>query len=271
MKKFLLPLLAVLTVPAFAASINIDNISKDDLKKVGNEFAMNFSHTTVAAPETDGLWGVEVGALGGKTGSPNLKDVVNNAGGSGNDFKTLYHAAAFARVHIPFDLFAEATILPKRDISDVSVSSNSFGVGWNVGAFLGLPIDIAVGYNTSSSDISFDQTINNTSTSNTDVDSTIKVATKSQVAWVGVSKTFLFITPYVKVGNSHSDSQFKIDTNGAAGTVFAFTNRQKEDVSANGGFLATGANIQLAFFKIGAEFSQTARVKRASAKISIDF
>jgi len=271
MKKFMLPLLAVLTVPAFAADLELDNLSKSDLEKVGNEFAVNFSHTAVAAPETDGLWGIEVGVVAGSTGSPKLKDVVNDAGADGSDFKTLYHAGVMARAHVPYDIFVEVSLLPEREISDVEVKSRSLGIGWNAGAFFGLPLDLAIGANVSASEVSFGQTINNSSTGNTDVDSDISLDSKTRVLWVGASKTFLFATPYVKVGTAHTESEIDVDTNGGNGTIFAFTNKQKEDVETNGGFFVAGVNLQLAFFKFGLEVGQTNAVRRASGKISFDF
>lgn len=267
----MLPLLAMLAVPAFAADLELDNLTKSDLEKVGNEFAVNFSHTAVAAPETDGLWGVEVGLIAGATGSPKLKDVVDDTGNDGDDFKSLYHAGLMARVHVPFDIFLEATLLPEREISEVEVKNRTFGIGWNAGAFFGLPLDLAVGANVSASELSFDQTINNASTSNTDVDSTINLDSKTRVLWVGVSKTFLFATPYIKVGTAHSESEIDVDTTGGTGTIFAFSNKQSEDVDTNGGFLVAGANLQLAFFKLGFEWGQTAGVRRASGKLSFDF
>ena len=270
MKKYLFPLLAVLSVPAFAADIQLDNLSQKDVDKVTTEFASNFSHTTVAAPETDGLWGVEVGVVGGVTGSPHLKKVINEAGGDGKDFKTLYHAGVVARAHFPFDLFAELNVLPEKEISDVTVSNRSLGVGWNAGGFFGLPLDLAVGANVSNSHMEFDTVIDNASTGNTPVDSKIKLDSKTRVLYVGVSKTFLFVTPYVKFGTAHQDSDIKVK---GTGTVFNtnVTAGQKADADVNGGYFVAGANLQLAFFKLGFEWGQTMGIRRASGKISLDF
>ena len=262
MKKLLFPLLAALSMPAFA-DIEFENLTKKQVEDVTTEFAVNFSHTAVAAPETDGVWGVEVGVVGGATGSPELKDTVNDAGGDGKDFKTLYHAGLIARAHFPFDLFAEVNFLPEREISDVNVESKSMGVGWNVGAFLGLPLDVAVGVNASSSSIDFKQTINPLPN-----ESTIAVDSKTRVLWVGVSKTFLFATPYAKIGTATQESDLK--TSGG-GTVLGYSTDTKEEVSKSGGYLALGANLQLAFFKLGFEWGQTMEVRRASAKLSLDF
>ena len=84
--------------------------------------------------------------------------------------------------------------------------------------------------------------------------------------WVGISKSLFFITPYVKAGSVSADSDLK-----ATGTIFSNPLIQKESVTNSGGYLALGANLQLAFLKLGFEASQIMSVKRASAKLSFDF
>lgn len=270
MKKLMLPLLAMLTVSAFAADIELDNLTQKDVDNVSTEFATNFSHTAVAAPETDGMWGVEVGVIGGMTGSPKLKKVIDNAGGEGKDFKNLYHAGLIGRAHFPYDIYLEGSILPEREISDVTVAARSLGLGWNVGAFLGLPLDVAVGAQRSTHDIEFKQTIQNASTGNIPVESKIALDGTTDVYYVGASKTFLFITPYVKFGMAKQESDLKVK---GQGSIFnnAFTTSQKAKGENDGGYFVAGANLQLAFFKLGFEWGQTMGVRRASGKISFDF
>lgn len=270
MKKLLFPLLAMLAVPAFAADIQLDNLSKKDVENVTTEFAADLSHTAVAAPETDGLWGVEVGVVGGATGSPKLKKVIDAAGEDGKDFKTIYHAAVMARAHFPFDIFAELSVLPEREISDVTIASRSAALGWNAGAFFGLPLDLAVGAQMSQHDIEFKQTIQNSSTGNIPVDSKVALDGTTRVLWVGASKTFLFVTPYVKVGTARQESDIKVK---GQGTIFntTVTTGQSADAEKSGGYFVAGANFQLAFFKLGLEWGQTLGVRRASGKISFDF
>jgi hypothetical protein len=270
MKKFLFPLLAALAVPAFASDITLDNLTQKDVDNVTTEFAANFAHTAVAAPETDGAWGVEVGVIGGITGTPKLKGVINDAGGDGSDFKNVYHAGVMARVHFPMDVFVEGSFLPQKEISDVTVSSHSLGLGWNAGGYFGLPLDLAIGAQISSHDVEFKQTIQNASTSNVPVDSKINLNGSTRVFYVAASKTFLFITPYVKVGMAHQDSDIKVK---GQGSIFntTFTAGQKADADVNGGYFVAGANLQLAFFKLGFEWGQTMGVRRATGKISLDF
>jgi hypothetical protein len=267
MKILLFTLISIGSLSVLAGPPQLENLSTSDVEKVGNEFAVNFAHTTVSAPETDGLWGIEVGIMGGTTRSPNLKKVINSSGGEGEDFKSIYHAGVIARAHFPFDIFLEGSILPEREISDVEVSSGSIGGGWNAGAFFGLPLDLAVGGSTSTGKVSFDQE----PTTSIPSEATITVDTKTTLLWVGASKKFLFITPYAKVGYAHTQAEIKVDTEVGNGTIFADTNKQNEEVDKNGGYLALGANLQLTILKIGLEFNQMNGVKTATGKLSLDF
>jgi hypothetical protein len=261
MKKFATLALVLLSTSAFAAGPQFTNLSKSDVENVAKEFSANFAHTGVSAPETDGLWGIEVGVVAGKTGSPNLKDVVNASGGDGNAVSSLYHAGAMARVHLPGDLFAELNILPEKEISDITVKNTSYELGWNAGGFFNLPLDVAFGVNMANSEMSFKQAASGLTPSS---DTSLK--SKTRIMWVGISKSLFFITPYVKAGTVSADSDLK-----ATGAILGYTASQSESVTNSGAYLALGANLQLAFLKLGFEASQIMSVKRASAKLSFDF
>lgn len=260
MKK-LLALSILLSMSAYAADPVFDNLSKDDVEDVSVEFGGNFAHTAVAAPETDGVWGIEVGAVGGKTQSPNFSDVVKASGGDGSDFKSIYHAALMARAHFPFDLFVEASYLPEQDISDVKIKSSSFGLGWNVGRFVNWPLDVAIGADFSKGNVKFHQEAQGSAP-----ESDIELETKTTVYWLGVSKTFAFVTPYAKIGTSRIESDLD-----ATAAIFGYTSATKESVNLSGNFLAVGANLQFFFIKLGVEGSQIQDARRISGKLSFDF
>lgn len=264
MKKILVPLALSFSLSVFADP-QFTDITKKDVENVSKEFGTNFAHTVVAAPETDGLWGVEVGVVGGQTSSPKFSDVVDKSGGNGSDFKSVYHAAVMARAHFPFDLFAEVSFLPEQEISDVKIKSQSFGLGWNVGAFLGLPVDVAVGLDHSTSETKFHQDGDNTATPPV-VEADIKLKTTTDVYWIGVSKSFAWVTPYAKVGKSKIDGDLK-----ASAQIFNVGGKTSQAVSLDGNFLAAGLNFQLFFVKLGAEYSQLQGVQRYSGKLSFDF
>lgn len=257
-------MLLLVSGTAFANGPQLDNLTKAQVEDVAKEFAVNFSHTAVAAPETEGNWGIEVGVVGGRTSSPDLKDVINSSGGKGSDFANVYHAGAMARAHFPFDLFAEMTLLPSTTISDVDVSNMTWGAGWNAGAHFGLPLDVALGLNYSSAEVSFKQD----QTGGAPVRSEITLKAKSMVYWVGVSKKFWIVTPYLKAGAARTNSDIDVDS---TATIFQYTNSQSETVSSSGSYMALGANLQLLLLRLGFEASNTIGVKRISGKLSFAF
>jgi len=256
-----------MSLSTFAAGPEIQNVSKGNLERVANEFAVNFSHTVVAAPETEGVWGVEVGLVAGRTNSPALSDVVDEAGEDGGNFRSIYHAGLMSRVHFPFDLFAEIAVLPSREISDVDVESKSGSIGWNAGGFFGLPLDLAIGLSASNAEVSFDQAITSAGVS---VDSNITLEGQSRLLWIAASKRFAFFTPYVKAGFARTESKVKVKAAGGI-DIFAFSNNQTETVDSTGAYMVLGANAQLFFMRLGLEFSRTIGVNKISGKLSVDF
>jgi len=257
MKKFIPLAFSFLSLSALAGGPQFSGLTKSDVENVAREFSANFAHTGVSAPETDGLWGVEIGVLAGSTATPDLADVVESSGGSASDVENLYHAGAMARVHIPFDIFAEVNLLPEQELTDITVKNTSYEVGWNAGRFFGLPLDLAFGYNMAKSDFTFDQT--------TPV-STVDLSSQTRIMWVGLSKSILIFTPYVKVGSVSAETDLE-----ATGDVLGYNLTEKDSVTNSGSYLALGANIQLAFLKLGAEYSRIMDVSRSSAKLSFDF
>jgi hypothetical protein len=258
MKKLLSLALGLLTANAFAGGPQFNNLTKSDVENISKEFSANFSHTGVSAPETDGLWGVEVGVVAGKTASPDLKDVVDASSGNGSDAASLYHAGAMARVHIPGEIFAEVNLLPEQTLSDISVKNTSYEIGWNAGGFFNLPIDVAIAANMANSAFSIKQT--------SPVTSTTTIDSSTRIYWIGLSKTLFIFTPYVKFGSVSSDTDLA-----ATGNILGYNATEKDSVTNSGGYLAFGGNVTLGFLKLGAEFSKIMGVSRTSGKISFDF
>lgn len=259
MKKCLALALLLLGNTALADGPAFDDLTQSEVDDVSKEFAANFSHTTVSAPETDGLWGVEVGLAGGRTKSPDLKKVVDDAGEDGSDFENIYHAGLVARAHFPLDFYAELSLLPEREIAGVTIKNTSIGGGWNVGGFFGLPIDVALGFGVSNSTISFVQ-------DNPVPDTKVELNSKTRIVYVGVSKKFLFFTPYLKIGRASHESDLE-----ANAQIFNTVNTLSLDSDATGGYLAVGANLQFLIMRFGVEASKIMEESRVSAKLSIAF
>jgi hypothetical protein len=271
MRTLMIIMILFISNLAFAQVPELDDISKSDLKKVSTEFAANFAHTTVSAPHTKGIFGFEVGVIGGLSKTPKLQNLVDDSGGTGSDFKNMPHAGLIGRVHIPFQLFLELSVLPEFSVSDVTVSNKTIGVGWNLGRFVGWPFDLSFAVEGSRSNISYEQVINNASTSNANVDADISFESTTKTYWVGASKRFLFITPYVKAGGASMESDVDIDA--SVGTIFnsSFSSSQKASSKNSGGYFAMGANLHLFFMNLGFEASRIMNVGRATAKLSFEF
>ena len=263
MKKLLLTLPFLVSFSAYSQSIQLNNLSKDDVEDVSVEFGGNFAHTAVAAPETDGGWGIEVGVVGGKTKSPNFSDVIKASGGNGSDFESVYHAGAMARVHLPMDFFAEVSFLPEQEIDDVKIKSQSFSVGWNLGGYFNLPVDVAIGFDQARGQVNFHQDLDASSGT---PEADVEFKTKTSVYWIGLSKSFWIVTPYIKAGTSTIDGDLN-----ATGNILGYSASNKEKVSMSGTFLAGGLNFQLGFIKLGVEASQIQDARRFSGKLSFDF
>lgn len=261
MKKILALALALSSSNLMAVGPQFSNLSKNDVENVAREFSATFSHTGVSAPETDGLWGLEVGALAGQSKTADLASVIDRSGGKGSDFENLYHAGLMVRAHFPLELFAEVTLLPEQDFSDVKVKNTTYELGWNAGRFFNLPLDLALGANFANSTLSFSQAASGSTPA-----STVDIDSKTNILWIGASKSFGPLTPYVKLGQAKADSDVK-----ATASIFQYTGSQNEEVMSDGGYFAVGANLQLLFIKLGVEVSQIMEVQRASAKISLDF
>ena len=239
----------------------LSNLTKSQVEDVAKEIAVDLNHTSVAAPSTNGFFGVEVGLVGSRTKTPHLADRIDDAGGTGSDFNQIYGGGLIVRGHFPLDLFVELSMLPTYKTSSLEVKSSGFSAGWNMGGFFNWPIDLAFGADFSRSKLNFDQTI-------ASVDSNIGVRNSSRTLWVGVSKTFLIVTPYAKFGAFSTDSDVKQD---GTSTTFTYTTSSTSSVSSTGAYGALGVNVQILLFRLGIEGSRTAGVSKGSAKFSFAF
>lgn len=269
MKKQILAVSFLLSSFTAYGSARFEELSKKDVENVAKEFATNFTHTVSSAPSTNGLWGVEFGLIAATMSSPKLKKVVDSSGGDGKDFETLYSGGGFLRVHVPFELFLETSILPSTKISDVEVDNFTFGIGWNAGSFFNLPFDLSVGYDVANGETSFSQEVQDSASSARGT-SKVKLESRTQKAWVGVSKKFLVFTPYAKVGVINMSS----DLSASANVNFDFLNyssSQKEKVKKSGAYWAAGVQADLSVLSIGVEAISALDNTRYAAKIGFSF
>lgn len=274
MKKLLLAVGLLSSFSVFANDIKLQELSKKDIEDVSKEFATNFTHTIATAPSTDGVWGVEVGVTASTMESPKLSKVVDASGGEGSEFETLYSGAGFLRVHVPFELFFETSILPKSKIADVEFNNTTFGVGWNAGRFFSLPFDLSLGYDVANGEIAFSQILELKNQPGVEGNADISLETATQKAWVGISKKLLVFTPYAKVGVINMKSTLKA-TGTAAGEVFgqdfSMSQSQEEEVKESSTYWAAGLQIDLTILSVGVEAMSALGNTRYAAKFAFSF
>lgn len=269
MKNYLIA--ASLLVSSLAyGDARFEDLSKQDVENVAKEFATNFTHTVSSAPSTDGLWGVEFGVVAATTASPKLKQVVTTSGGDGDEFDTLYAGGGFVRIHVPFELFFESSMLPATKIAEVEVDNFTFGVGWNAGSFFNLPFDLSLGYDVANGETSFTQAVTDSGNPAISGTSNVKLESRTQKAWVGVSKKLFIFTPYAKFGtvNMNSDLTATADVNYS---VFNFSSSQKENVKKSGTYWAAGLQADLSILSIGVEAMSVLGNNRYAAKFAFSF
>ena len=270
MKKLFLAVSLLSSFSVLASDIKLEQLSKKDVEDVSKEFATNFTHSIATAPSTDGLWGVEFGVTASTMDSPKLGKVVDNSGGEGKDFETLYSGGGYLRVHVPFELFFETSVLPKSKIADVEFNNTTFAVGWNAGRFFNLPFDLTAGYDVANGEIAFSQTL--VIPPGVDGNTDISLESATQKAWLGVSKKFLVFTPYAKLGVINMKSTLKA-TGTAASQVFdmTFTQQQQETVKESSTYWAAGVQIDLSVLTIGVEAMSALDNTRYAAKFGFSF
>lgn len=269
MKKNIVAVGLLLSSLTAYGDARLEELSKKDVENVSKEFATNFTHTISSAPSTNGLWGVEFGLVASTMSSPKLKDVIQASGGDGKDFESLYSGGGFLRIHVPFELFLESSILPTLKAADVEVGNFTFALGWNAGSFFNLPFDLAFGYDVSNGETSFSQTVRDTITS-LEGTAKVKLETRTQKAWVGVSKKILVFTPYAKIGVVNMDSD--LSANASVNFDFLdYSSSQKESVKKSSTYWAVGLQTDLSVLSIGVEAMSALGNNRYAAKFGFSF
>lgn len=252
-----------------ASSPSLDLLTQQQADSVSKEFSANFIHTAVAPASGLGeIFGLEVGLVAGITESPEI-DKLSKSFDSSSSVDKLPHAGILGSVTIPFGLTAEVTLIPEVG-GDVKFEHTSYALKWTFSQMLKLPFDLAARIHGSSSTLSYKDVINNSSTSNTDVNTTVTYDTSSFGYNLSISKKLLFVEPYFGVGRVSTDTEIK--TNATTNvSIFSFSAANSYKSSNSGFHMFAGLNLNLFLLKIGAEYSKVMSVSRYTGKLSFYF
>lgn len=274
MKSLFLSLISLTTTSIFAASPQFDAIDQDDFNKISKEFGANAVHALVAPANPLGeIFGVEAGINAGATKTPEIEKLVKEQDSSVS-IGAIPHANLFAAVSIPFGLTFELTYLPSADLGDVSVGGNSQAIKWNFDRILfpKIPIlNMALRVHRSNFNLDFDQTINNSSTGNVDVSSTIDLDTTTWGAHLIAGANLFIFKPYAGFG--YVSTKTELDVDASTGTIFdtSFSSNQKESKSHSGTHYFVGSELDLLLLHIGIEYAKIMDIDRYTAKFSLAF
>jgi hypothetical protein len=261
---------------AFAVDFGFDGITKTEFESVGEEFATNFMHTSVSpATGVDDVWGVEVGFIVGVTDAPKTEALVQRFDSTQSSF-SLPHAGILVVATFPYGITGELSMIPEQDFGDVKFDTKSFALKWDFSKvfFDKALYSLAAKIHTSSTDFTFSQTINNSSSGNVTVDSTISLDVSTIGAHLVGSLDFFLIEPYVGFGMVKATTDLTVTAAGSA-TVFddnfSLTDSQKAEVSSTGAHYFVGFQLNLYLLHIAGEFSSALGVSKTTGKFSFYF
>lgn len=269
--KLIFTTIALLFIQSVNASApNLDLLTEEQAKSVAKEFSANFVHTTVSPASSLGsIFGFEVGLLVGLTKTPETNKI-SKTFDEDADIEAIPHAGLIGGITIPFGITAEVSMVPERSASDVTFDHFSLGLKWTFTNHIKLPFDLAVRGHFSSSTLSYSDTVNNSSTGGSDVDSTISYETNSYGVSLLGSVNALILEPYAGIGYVSTDTDIGVSATTSV-SIFDFSGSDSYNAENSGLHYFGGVNVNLFLIKVGAEVSQIMDLTKYSFKLSAYF
>jgi hypothetical protein len=264
---------ALIPAQGFSSTPTFDNITDADYDKIVRELSANFSYSSLTpASSLGGLWGFEFGVTGGVTKTPEIHTLVkrNNPNFKEDKFP---HAAALARLGLPYGLTVEAMFLPKIKVSDLDLSQYSGALMWTLTDVLwdDFPLHLAVKGFLSKTSLGYKQRIQNASTLNQPVDARINFDDTLIGAQFLASKKILVFEPYLGLGYVSAKGDLSVDAATAPGaSIFASGGRSATAKPTSTQLLA-GLDLRLAIFSLGAEYQKSFSTDSFSGRLSFRF
>lgn len=256
-----------------------NSLSKDSLDKIAKEFSSNFTFTNASPPSVFGKkllpWlGFEVGLVAGFAKSPELDTLVTT-----EKIDKIPHVGILTNFSFPYGLALESNWIPKKNIKDVNISYTAFAAKWTVNEVFWewLPVDIAVRGHWAKATVDYAQTINNSTTGNTDARATIELSDKvwGFNASVGYGLFDDLIEPYVGVGFLRGIGEARIIASSPTITILTglgFTgNQQSADSKHSSAQFFGGVQFNLLVVNLAAEAMRAFGTNNYTAKFSFDF
>lgn len=266
---------AATLIPTFAQADvpSLNNITGADYEKIVKELSANFAYSSLTpASSLGGLWGFEIGVVGGITKTPEILALVRRTSASFKEDK-FPHAAALVRVGAPLGLTAELMVLPSITVSDLKLSQYSGAAMWTVTDvfFEDLPVTVAVKGYLSKTKLEYTQRLQNSSTGNQAVDAKITFDDTLIGGQLLVSKKLLVFEPYVGLGYVRAKGDLAVTAATAPGATIFLSGGSSASANPTSAQLLAGLDIRLLFISLGAEYSRAFGTSSVSGRFSFRF
>ncbi|MCO4795245.1 MAG: hypothetical protein KC493_16120 [Bacteriovoracaceae bacterium] len=264
--KIITFVLFLFSLNTYAAGPGFDDVTQTDLDNISKEFAANFVHRPIAPASSLGaIFGFEVGLVAGLTDASKIGEITKRTDPTESDpLDKLIHAGVLGSVSVPFGITGEVILLPEQNLGDVDISNFSLGIKWTLDSILPIPfVDVAIRGHYSSGELSFSDTVDAVNT---------KVSLENTTTGVTLlaSAGLMIIEPFVGVGYVTREST--LAATGAA-QIFdtTFTTAKSSTVDGSSAQIIVGAQLNLLFMKVGAQYESVFDTSVTSAKLTFGF
>lgn len=269
--KSLLVLLLSLAPSMAMASFSFPQLSPDNLDSIERDLAANTSlHDVLPASSLGSVFGFELGVVAGVTKSPDINTLVQQVSPS-TDAGYLPHAGLVGALTVPGGLTVEAMYLPKQTVSDASYQQYAFGLKWTMtDGVMVLPLNLAVRGFYGNSQLTFNQTVTDPTTSQPVAVSGTNTMSVTGVQLLASPKWIPILEPYAGVGYLRGSGSMSV-SGATTGTMFNFTTSQSASSTPVSTQLLVGLDVRLLLIGLGAEWSRSFGTDTYTAKLSIKF
>lgn len=258
------------TLGAHAQTPALPTLSQSEFDHVIRELAANSLFNSVTPASSLGaLFGVEVGVTGGVTHTPEINRLVNT---QVPNTKADYfpHASLLAAVTFPIAVTAEVLYVPQVSAQGVKYDSVGGALKWTpTDGVLVWPLNMSVRGFLTKTKVSFNQIINNASTSFQDVDTNVTYDGEVKGLQLLVSpKVIPVLEPYAGIGQYYASGNMNVS---GSARLFNFNSAQSASSSPTTTAYLLGLDVRLLILSFGLQYERAFDTAVYTGRLSLRF
>lgn len=259
-----------LSMTARAQSVGFPQLSQSDFDHVIRELSANsLFNSATPASSLGALFGIEAGLTFGVTNTPEINRLVNNQiPNTKADY--LPHASLMAAVTFPIAVTAEVLYIPQVSAQGAKYDQYGGALKWTpTDGLLIMPLNISIRGFMTKTKFTFNQVINNSSTGNTDVDTTVSYEGDVKGVQLLVSpKVIPVLEPYVGIGQYSATGNMNVS---GSADLFVFTSAQNASSSPSTTALLAGLDVRLLLISFGLQAEKAFDTTSYTGRFSLRF